>query len=454
MAKFNEFGVIAETYAELQSLPLLAQARANFPLPPASGASRLRAICQAVEVALLNLADLLAGAAEDVYAKTDGPACVKVSWALGFHRVLTRLSLLPAQLALHAASPSGVFHLCRSPGLGAYIAAVRCFDAAILKRISGNSLLHECLSAASLDDRVFRILHLARVGNHESTIWERNLAWVSFPVPIPSEDALIGAALLQQAVEQPSLSVDTFFRQFRGLHQIPEILANEMNDHVEQAIRQLRQRELEEAAEHLDAALQFLDAMLACLPPIIDNLALSDYHSLRENLGLTSGSHSVALHYHLFDNLYEQLAEALYKVRSSDNQSWLLSYIQMLCLRLGAALVQWRDWHLHLPRNNLGSGPTHSLAGSADAVRMVEGLRSSARERDPLRPLALERGIQVDEVDNERPLTQYLCSRESLDSHLLAVTGEITRRRFPDVQNRSGAFGQPCPFQPPPRREV
>ena len=62
----NERGVIAESYHELQGLATLAAARATYPLPKASPESTLRAIFQAAEIALLNLADLLARATGDL----------------------------------------------------------------------------------------------------------------------------------------------------------------------------------------------------------------------------------------------------------------------------------------------------------------------------------------------------------------------------------------------------
>ena len=60
---FNDRGVIAENYHELQGLGVLAAARRSHPLPKASAESTLRAVFQAVEIALLNLADVVGRAA-------------------------------------------------------------------------------------------------------------------------------------------------------------------------------------------------------------------------------------------------------------------------------------------------------------------------------------------------------------------------------------------------------
>ena len=68
---------------------------------------------------------------------------------------------------------------------------------------------------------------------------------------------------------------------------------------------------LKAAFEQLRCANILATGMTAAMPVIVDNLVTADYHEIRENLGLTSGSHSVGLHFHLFRDLYQQLWEGL-----------------------------------------------------------------------------------------------------------------------------------------------
>ena len=70
----------------------------------------------------------------------------------------------------------------------------------------------------------------------------------------------------------------------------------------------------------------------------MDNLATSDYHKIRENLGLTSGSHSVGLHFHLFRDLYQQLWEAL-AGSLSEGRAGAVNY-EMLCAAIRRATEQ------------------------------------------------------------------------------------------------------------------
>ncbi|HZL96670.1 MAG TPA: hypothetical protein VFB99_23645, partial [Vicinamibacterales bacterium] len=76
---YNSRGVIAEHYSDLQGLPVLDAARRAYPLPMASVPSTLRAVFQAAEIALLNLADLMKRAAADVSSDQPGSAAVKLS---------------------------------------------------------------------------------------------------------------------------------------------------------------------------------------------------------------------------------------------------------------------------------------------------------------------------------------------------------------------------------------
>ena len=310
----NARGVIAEHYRDLQGLPVLEQARAQFPLPYASAASTIRAVFQSSEIALLNLADLMTRAAADIAGRQPKPAMVKLLWARGFHRVLVRLSLLPQQLGLAAPAGGPAGHLCiaDSPAFGEYVDALARFDGAMLSEIeSGRLAIDDTIAGESLDSPLLSLIHAARVANHESTIWEDNLADVGTAVEVPSYDTFVSAAGMRAAVYDRVLSGDTYFTQFRGLHQIPETLGDEANDRLEQAIRALRAGRFEEASDDLRIVTILVDGMLASLAPMADNLATADYHEIRENLGLTSGSHSVCLRFHMFSDLYEQLSEAL-----------------------------------------------------------------------------------------------------------------------------------------------
>lgn len=479
---YNERGVIAEHYQDLQGLPVLAAARQTYPLPSASTESTLRAVFQAVEIAVLNLADLIGRAAQEVAEGNTGRAMVKMSWARGFHRVLVRLSTMPQQLGLVPAdaASSGLLRIADSPAFAEYRGALERFDRATLAQIDAGALaLDTALAEESLDSPSFALIHAARVSNHESTIWEENLAAVAAGAPVPSYEQFVAAAGVRAAVYDRVLLGDTYFTQFRGLHQIPETLGEESNDRTEHAIRAIRAGNLRAAVDHVRAVNVLVDGMLATLPPMADNLATSDYHEIRENLGLTSGSHSVCLRFHMFTDLYHQLAEALEgvlrggepgsqddtslvnSVRRTDETSgvdsgaWLRHLLLSECLTFRSLIFQWRDQHLHMPRNNLGGGSTKSLTGSPDAVAAVRKMRRSSRLSDPMIPLAEGRGLGAPTADDRGSLLQsYLDSEASLDTRTLLATGRVTQERFVAVQERLGFFANRCPFTAPRPRQA
>jgi tryptophan 2,3-dioxygenase len=480
MAVENERGVIAETYEKLQGLHILKEAREKHPLPKASAQSTLRAIFQAVEITLLNLTDLISRASKDIEeGGTIGSAVVKMSWTRGFHQVMVRLSMLPQQLGFGYENPPTVIRISESPVIREYEFALKHFDEVIVENFRKIGLqIDSVLSNQSLDSPEFNLIHLARICNHETTIWEHNLSEICVPEVNSSYDKFVGSEYVRKAVYNNVLRGDTYFVQFRGLHQISEVLGEEINDHLEEVIRDIRGKHLSQAIEHMSCINILAEGILSTMPPMIDNLATSDYHAIRENLGQTSGSHSISLHYHLFKDLYEQLWEvlmcqilvdtdkeyteesiekAIRKVdhgRFYDTQNWMMHFLLNECLKLRTFIFQWRESHLHLPRNELGGYFTRSLTGSPDAIKKVKQMRDSAHDKDPMKFLASARGLSSKQNKNKKRLTKYLEAKESLDSQILLKTGEVTKLRFKNVQDQSDFFKNQCPFSVPPRRQV
>lgn len=474
---YNSRGIIAENYHDLQGLGILRIAREEHPVEKASPRSSLRAVYQAVELALLNLADVTARAAADLADGMTGASLVKMYWARGFHRVLLRLSVLPHHLGLPLTTDdNATLRIRESPGFEEYRAALDRFDSAVACHLAAGGIeLDSLLAQRSLDDVELALLHVTRVCNHESTIWEHNLSELRVPPPVRSYADFVVADRMREAVYDRVLTGDTFFTQFRGLHQIPETLGEEVNDLAEQAIRDVRVHALKSAFDHLRCANILTEGMLAAVAPMADNLATADYHQIRENLGLTSGSHSVCLRFHLFGDIYKQLWEAVEAelartmsgaaqgpeaaIRSldshdDDGDTWLLRRVLNECLTLRTFVHQWREQHLHMPRNNLGGGYTKSLTGSPDAILAVKKMRNAADAGDVMRPLVRAKGLPESRAEDTHPLASYLDSPASLDSRLLTATGRVTQGRFHDVQHRLGFFAQKCPFAPPPPRRV
>ena len=221
-----------------------------------------------------------------------------------------------------------------------------------------------------------------------------------------------------------------------------------------------------------------LATTLPCLSVLAETLSAMDYHAIRENLGLTSGSHSVALHYHLFEDLYEQLWRAVVsgvlgltddatpsRRRKPSGES-ISRGMQMrtggrdtrcspIAWSIGPSFTSGDSCISTYRGTTLVATRPRSLTGSPDAIATVERMRPTALEHDPMAPLAQARGLPSVPRDEEHlTLRGLLNDADSLDNLLLRSLGEVTKRRFPQVQDRTGAFAGRCPFIPPPPRIV
>lgn len=478
----NELGPIASSYAELQGLGMLRQAREESPMGTASSSTTLRAILQTVELTLWNLIDLVDRSTTEARVGALGRAVTHWNWIIGFHQVLVTVALTYRRLALPVSSHEerSVLDLQASPALSAYRDALERFDAAILVRERHGQLdIRRSLASQSLDDNSFRLLHYVRLAAHQSLIWEELLASVTISMADRTYEEVVRPALIREAVFERRLKGDTYFTQFRGLHQVNEILGEEANDHLAEAVHHLQAGQAPPAFEHLRIVNLLLPSMLVALEVMAFRLSTADYHHIRENLGLTSGSHSAALHYHLFRDLYHQLASSLQRLgtarfgsdephratewvhtvegkRAADPDAWSLHLVVDGVLELRTALDHWRQLHLHLPRNNLGGPNTTSLTGSPDGLNTVRKLREKAKVHDPLNAVFDQRMgcAMITSPAPARLLRDYLASDLSLDRRLLEETGKVTRERFAKVQERTGIFGEASPFVPPPRRTV
>ena len=165
---------------------------------------------------------------------------------------------------------------------------------------TAGGLLKDAIAQHSTADALANLVHLTRICNHEATVWEHNLAAVSAPGEVTDYRSFVVADLIRNMVYDRMLKGDTFFTAFRAVHQIPEILTAEVNDFIEQSILNVREGRVRLAYEHIAAANTLLNCVLAATVPIVNNLTTADYHQIRENLGMTSGSQSEGIHYHLF----------------------------------------------------------------------------------------------------------------------------------------------------------
>lgn len=461
MRQCNHLGPIAESYDELHSIPNLQRARLLLDLPPASYDSGAGTVFQAAEIALLNLARLSGRAAEHLTAGNLAHTDRCMFWIHGFQSVLRRLGTAAFTLQ-HFRAPLDLadatyLDISTSAGYSQYLHSLTDFERAVCKTLlgDGEELLKETLTRSGNDDALYRILHRFRVSAHDSTKWESDLHEIPVHGAKPALDELIGGRALAEAVAETELSAETFHGQFVALHQIPEVLCAEVNDHVEAAIRQLRERRLSQTIEHLSISRALLVPVVESQRIMVECLATSEYHEFRENLGPASGMHSLAIRQHMFRDLFKYLWEAVQAWLSSDGPSlseavrqrdairhdsaetWLAHTLLNETIALHNLHQEWRHEHLHMPRNCLGSGGTKSMIGVPDGPVAVMKMRDAANAQPSLAAVHEARGVTLSSVRADARLTSHHLDEASLDATIMRLVGVATREQFQDVQLQS-----------------
>ncbi|MFD3823657.1 hypothetical protein [Streptomyces sp. NPDC058625] len=457
----TELGPVAENYDQLHRIDLLGEARAARAVPEGTYDSTVCAVLQASEVCLLNLARLARKTRACLLADDIPAASRHVQWAVGFHRLLRGLGTVmsDARSAFGSGVSTGAttLSISESAGYAAYVDALRGLeDAAKGSLLAGApELTRSTIATKSIDDPLYRVLHGIRLGCHDATKWESDLTAV--PVGVRrSTDELISAETLARAVAATELNAGTLHGEFVALHQVPEILCAEANDHLEVAVRAIRASALSRAAQHLAVCRELLDPVVEAQRVMAEHLATGEYHEFRTNLGPASGTHSLSIKQHMFRDLFKHmwndletwlrslgessLEEIVLDIdarRHDDPEAWLRHTVVDQAFLLHSAHQQWRHEHLHMPRNCLGGGGTKSMIGIPDGPQAVYKMRDAANAHYSLATVHRARRTSLTNAVPDSPLAKLITDPSSLDSELMRVVGEATREYFPQVQEQN-----------------
>ncbi|WP_433298209.1 hypothetical protein ACQPZQ_20435 [Pseudonocardia sp. CA-142604] len=435
----NSLGPIADSYDELQSIPeLLAVARSTQGIAPGSAWQAVRALFQGIEIALVALEQVTAVLRRSC-TEDDPPGVARATeWLDAFGRTWVDLAWRMRDVAddLQSGGDGHRIDVSISPNWKRLHEAEAGLNELLLPLVERIDLDPQLRERLTLD--LLNYLMLQRIGLEYAVVEGAPAPYGEFLRP----DA-IRAVVLERRLEHDS---ETVFLQFRTAHQIPEILIEAVNDHLEVAVGRLQAKDCMASLPILRRADRLLDAVVVAAGLLADNLRCSEYHEIRENLGLTSGSHSVGLHYHLMRDLYPQLRETVAGMHDAHDPGTGLVRSQVRSI--GLHLDRWRLAHLNLPRNNLGGAGTgtRSLTGARDALLVVGRMRD--RQQDAATEGAAPIGFRATDWDTGA------LALGPLERRLLARVAERTQERFRDVQERRGYFAAGSAFQPPAERIV
>ncbi|WP_256080119.1 hypothetical protein [Massilia sp. YIM B04103] len=463
----NALGAIAESYDVLHNLAILTQARLVSEVAAGTRASALHAVFQAAEIALLNLVRLTERASKALQDGDLQRATEVMRWVHGFHLVMRRLGEVPKQVHMMCRdrAPARTIGIVDSPVMAEFLLASeqleqqigRFFDE---RAAHGGRSITQTLGLGRHTDLDYALLNLARSSVHEMVYWEANLSEVAVDLGGRDYEQFVASDLLRQAVAESQLRIETCYTEFVALHQVPEILSCEANDHVDRAVRDIRAGRYSQATECLQLASTLLPAMVEAQQVMGECLSANDYHIFRDNLGPASGMHSLSIRYHLLRDLFTSLwgelethfnggnyvsleaaVEQMDLERHDNPQNWQLHNLLNAAFRLYELIDGWRHEHLHMPRNCLGGGGTKSMIGVPDGLLTVQRMREGANALSSLNRLHRARGMVAGPAQGSAALSQYLGRADSLDQRLLRETGAFTRDQFPHVQQK-----ETCPF--------
>ncbi|WP_433041962.1 hypothetical protein [Dactylosporangium sp. CS-033363] len=440
MVPENERGPIARSYADLQSLGTLF-ACDDRGIPPGSGLQAGIALFRAGEVAMVNLAELAGRATADAAAGRPIVLLRTVRWMVAIARAWSELAWRIADMAPAGApadaDPGPRIEALASPNWARLHAAESGLATGVRAALAG---LHARDDGTG--DRLAQLL--LRYVMLERTALEYS-ALAGFG---GDYEALVQPGTIRAAVAERELRGRTVLMQFRAGHQMPELVVAAANDHIAAALAHLENRGYGEALEVMRRLDRLLDVAAVLMNVLADELQTAEYHQIRENLGLTSGSHSVNLHFHLMRDLLPSLVAAVGAAPPGGSalETSVLATIRALTRAADRHVDRWRLVHLNLPRNNLGAGETgtRSLTGSPDALLAVTRMREAGLARTAHPPG--ETSFRA--TDSGRGVLALA----ELEQELLAAVAARTQDRFRDVQQRTGRFAAEPEFRPPPIR--
>lgn len=394
-----------------------------------------------------------------------GAAVSDAHWRSGFHGLLYRISLLVAELSSGQAKDA-VLEVGQSETFRDYRARI---DA-----------LHECLMhrwredegsvfSRDFDDARRRIFFDEFVNTSDEKTWAANLMSVRLAGSStePGEDGVafyertVMAADIRAMAAAMETSEATDLLPFRVIHQIVEIVANQVNRDLcgsVDALLHAPSGTLQPTVDGFTSCNRLLTIVDEAMRVMVRSLTPHAYSAVRPNLGMVRGTASVVLRKTLFNSTYPLLVRA-FKLRlaggspslAGDDEAMREQAAQLAPSSPEFALARqlvvlhqhirtWRDNHQQLPKTHLGVSPvdgqpTVSLSGSASAVHIAHELRQ-VHGHDPISPI--HHGI----LGKAPSPVHELLKPGGFDEFMAHATGRAALDVYSAVQER---FYKRCP---------
>ena len=452
------------TYSYLHGLQHLDQVLRASPRR-ARPAEATLALFRCAELCLFVLGRLASTMAAHIDAGRLGAALSDAHWRAAFNGLVYRVSLLSAELGSGKdADPK--LDLRLSPTFHDYRTRVDALHLCLMHRWREDGV---DVFTKDLDDPRRRIFFDEFVNTSDENVWSANLA----SVRLAGESLMPGesdAAFYERTVRTADLRAmatamdtreDSDLLSFRVIHQIVEVVANQVNRDLCESVPALLQSSpdaLSRTVETFAASNRLLTIVDEAMRVMMRSLTPHAYSSVRPNLGMVRGTSSVVLRKTLFNSTYPLLVRA-FKLRLADGSPSRASDDEAIRQRvtelapgssesgLARQLIllhqhirTWRDNHQQLPKTHLGSSPidgqpTVSLSGSASAVDIAHQLRQT-HAHDPIAPIY--QGV----LGRDPAPVHELLKPGGFDEFMAHATGRAALAVYSTIQDR---FYKRCP---------
>ncbi len=475
---FDVGASVLGSYASLHALPHIDAAITQHSVDAPSYNATKKAIFQCAEIAMQNMILLLDRLSDNLEEKSYERAAVNMLWLGAYHETLAKVTGITLRQGRSGHDKDVMLDITDSPTHAELIAARQRCDV-VIHALNEEDIVSVDIFMTNnrMDNPLYRTLHHTVLGNSLSDYWSRILASPSAQTESLSPDRhdrsaayveFVGTAHLKQAVTQLQVvDRDGYFTQFRGLHQIPEIMVDLGIKHIRQAMADIHDGHLAHAAYHLATTMPYFAIMRDAVLPMQRSLSTGAYQDFRPFLGETSGSHSENLRKTTFLRLYPELWEALEarvaaraalagrsveeeirfidenRFNEDDREAMHLAQIFDHVADFRATVLEWTLHHFNFVRTQLGtiaSSISRSPKGADVAEHFLE--MRHGEEHDPYVPLLNARGIPAyTPTPPVNSLAHYhkkgANDNPSGDQLLLGLISGATQETFQDVEKRA-----------------
>ncbi len=370
-------GPVPPHYNDLQGIGFLEAAFIGAEKPPSLDRHAVRTLLQSFDLLCMGCADLCRRQCGHSLPNQMPRFHQHAAWHVAFLRYA--VSLVEHALSYAAPENARVFARCGSTSFSEYFETHDAVSRGYLDYLHATpDALAKLPYGMLCNSDAGTIQHVKNIYLLQQMLLSRLNALKLEPNFETHWDAEIDRSRLLAAFNAYTTKADSYFMQFRVLHQVPELLARAVRSRVDALCRP--SRSMGPVLEHLIRIRDLYRLVTESTQSMLTLMTPSEYHQIRRNLGVTSGSTSSELKAQFLGNNLMRIEAVVKKRVGNPSSKAYRPLLESIYSDIRREALLWRDFHIGFPRNSLGVGTT-SLIGSPDAVGKPLEWRNEARQR-------------------------------------------------------------------------